>query len=144
MWGQGIPLQPARTIQRIGPKQVNQAVQTTSQVSRGQTSILSSILPGHVSVTDAVTRLQRERDLALRRVDELHDYYKKEIQKKDDADHKATLIGMEQRTSQVREAQKETEHYKKQFENAMSLVETQKLSIKLLQDELGEEAEFDA
>ena len=26
----------------------------------------------------------------------------------------------------------------------MSLVETQKLSIKLLQDELGEEAEFDA
>ncbi len=43
----------------------------------------------------------------LRRVDELHDYYKKEIQKKDDADRKA-----------------------------MSLVETQKLSIKLLQDEL--------
>jgi hypothetical protein len=34
--------------------------------------------------------------------------------------------------------------YKKQFEDAMSLVETQKLSIKLLQDELGEEAEFDA
>ncbi len=95
-------------------------------------------------MTDAVTRLQRERDLALRRVDELHDYYKKEIQKKDDADHKATLIGMEQRTSQVREAQKETEHYKKQFENAMSLVETQKLSIKLLQDELGEEAEFES
>ena len=31
-----------------------------------------------------------------------------------------------------------------QFEQAMSLVETQKLSIKLLQDELGEEAEFDA
>ena len=50
---------------------------------------------------------------------------------------------MEQRTNQVREAQKETEHYKKQFENAMSLVETQKLSIKVLQDELGEEAEFD-
>ena len=95
-------------------------------------------------MTDAVTRLQRERDLALRRVDELHDYYKKEIQKKDDADRKATLIGMEQRTSQVQEAQKETEHYKKQLENAMSLVEAQKLSIKLLQDELGEEAEFDA
>jgi phage shock protein A len=31
-----------------------------------------------------------------------------------------------------------------QFEQAMSLIETQKLSIKLLQDELGEEAEFDA
>jgi len=43
VWGQGIPLQPARTIQRIGPKQVNQAVQTTSQVSGVQTSILSNI-----------------------------------------------------------------------------------------------------
>ncbi len=95
-------------------------------------------------MTDAVTRLQRERDLALRRVDELHDYYKKEIQKKDDADRRATLIGMEQRTNQVRDAQKETAHYKKQFEDAMSLVETQKLSIKLLQDKLREEAEFDA
>jgi chromosome segregation ATPase len=76
--------------------------------------------------------------------DELHDYYKKEIQKKDDADRRATLIGMEQRINQLRDAQKETAHYKKQFEDAMSLVETQKLSIKLLQDELGEEAEFDA
>ena len=95
-------------------------------------------------MTDAVTRLQRERDLALRRVDELHEHYKKETQKKDEADRKATLIGMEVRNSQIRDAQKETEHYKKQFENAMSLVETQKLSIKLLQDELGEEAEIDA
>jgi hypothetical protein len=109
------------TIQLIRPKQVNQAVQTTSQVSGLQTSILSKILPGHASLTDAVTKLQRERDLALRRVDELHEHYKKEIQKKDDADRRATLIGMEQRTNQVREAQKETEHYKKPFENAMSL-----------------------
>jgi hypothetical protein len=53
-------------------------------------------------------------------------------------------MGMEHRTNQIREAKRETEHYKKQFENTMSLVETQKLSIKLLQDELGEEAEFDA
>ena len=132
------------TIQRIGPRQVHQAVQTTSQVSGVQTSILSNILPGHASVTDAVTRLQRERDLALRRVDELHDYCKKEIQKKDDADRQTTLMGMEHRANQIREAQRETEHYKKQFEDAMSLVKTQKLSIKLLQDELGEEAEFDA
>ena len=51
---------------------------------------------------------------------------------------------MEVCNSLVREAQKETAHYKKQFENTMSLVETQKLSIKMLQDELGEEAEFDA
>ena len=143
-WGQGIPLQPARTIQRTVPKQVNRAVQTTSQVSGVQTSILSNILPGHASVTDAVTRLQRERDLALRRIDELHEHYKKETERKDEADRKSTLINMEVRNSQVREAQKETAHYKKQFENAMSLVETQKLSIKMLQDELGEEAEFDA
>jgi hypothetical protein len=132
------------TSQRITPKRVDTAVQTTSQVSGVQTSILSNILPGHASVTDAVTRLQRERDLALRRVDELHDYYKKKLQKKDDADRKTTLIGMEQRHIQIRAAQKETEQYKRQFEQAMSLVETQKLSIKLLQDELGEEAEFDA
>ena len=52
--------------------------------------------------------------------------------------------GTADETDTVRDAQRETEHYKKQFENAMSLVETQKLSIKLLQDELGEEAEFDA
>ncbi len=79
VWGQGIPLRPAMTIQRIGPKRVHQAVQTTSQVSGVQTSILSNILPSHASVTDAVTRLQRERDLALRRVDELHEHYKKEL-----------------------------------------------------------------
>jgi len=29
--------------------------------------------------------------MALRRVDELHDHYKKELQKKDDADRTATL-----------------------------------------------------
>ena len=91
---------------------MNQAVQTTSQVSGVQTSILLNILPGPASVTDAVTRLQRERNLALRRVDELHEHYKKENQKKDEADRKATLIGMEVRNSQIRDAQKETEHYK--------------------------------
>jgi hypothetical protein len=31
------------------------------------------------SVSDAITRLQRERDLALRRIDELHVHYKKEL-----------------------------------------------------------------
>ena len=80
----------------------------------------------------------------MRRNDELHEHYKREIKKKDDNDRKTTLLGMEQRTKQVRDAQRETEHYKKQFEDAMSLVETHKLSIKLLQEELGEEAEFDA
>jgi len=85
-------------------------------------------------VTDAVTRLQRER------VDELHDYYKKELQKKENADHTAT----EERRNQIRAAQNEVAQYKMQFEQAMSLVETQKLSIELLQDELGEDTEFDA
>jgi hypothetical protein len=79
VWGQGIPLRPARTIQRIG-----QFKQSRLQIKSpgGQTSILTNILPGHASVTDAVTRLQRERDLALRRIDELHDYYKKEMERK--------------------------------------------------------------
>ena len=58
-------------------------------------------------MTDAITRLQRERDLAMRRNDELHEHYKREIQKKDDADRQSTLIGMEQRTKQIREAQME-------------------------------------
>ena len=49
------------TIRRTTPKLVDKAAQTTSQVLGVQTSIL----PGHASVTDAVTRLQRERDLAL-------------------------------------------------------------------------------
>ena len=61
-------------------------------------------------MTDAVTRLQRERDIAVLRVDELHDYYKKELQKKDDVDRRMTLIGMEQRTNQILYAQKETAH----------------------------------
>ena len=51
---------------------------------------------------------------------------------------------MELRQIQIPTAQKETEQYKIQFEQAMSLVETQKLSVKFLQDELGEEAEFNA
>jgi len=41
-------------------------------------------------------------------------------------------------------ASNETAQCKQQLERALSLIETQKLSIKLVQDELGEEAEFDA
>ena len=115
------------TIQRIHPRRADAAVQTTFQAPVVQTSILSDILPGHASVTDAITRLQRKRDLAMRRNDELHEHYKREIKKTDDAARQSTLNGMEQRTKQVREAQQETEHYKRQFENAMSLVETQNL-----------------
>jgi len=114
-WGQGIPLQPAMTIRRIYPKRVDQAVQTTSQVPRGQTSILSDILPSLASVTNAVTRLQRECDLALRRVDEHHDYYKKELKKKDDADHQLAQFHKEQHQNQLREAKSETAQYKRRF-----------------------------
>ena len=60
------------TIQRVQPNRADKAAQTTSQAPVVQTNILSGILPGHASVTDAVTRLQRERDLALRRIEELH------------------------------------------------------------------------
>jgi hypothetical protein len=121
------------TIQRVGPTKKHQAVQTTSQVSGVHSSILTNILPGHASVTDAVTRLQRERDLALRRIDELHEYYKMEIERNAEADRKGTVISMEVRNSMIRDAQKESAHYKTQFENAMSLVENQKLSINVTQ-----------
>ena len=87
-WGQGIPLRPAMTIQRVQPRRVDVAAQTTVQAPVVHTSILSDILPGHASVIDAVTRLQRERDLALRRVEELHDHYKKELKKTRDYDSK--------------------------------------------------------
>ena len=143
-WGQGIPLRPAMTIQRVQPRRVDVPAQTTIQAPVVHTSILSDILPGHASVTDAVTRLQRERDLALRRIEELHDHYKKELKKTRDNDSKLAQFHKDQHQSQLREANNVTAHYKKQFEDAMSLVETQKLSIKLLQGQLGEEAEFDA
>ena len=132
------------TIQRVQPSRVDNAAQTTSQAPVVQTSILSGILPGHASVTDVVTRLQRERDLALRRIEELHDHYRKELKKTRDSDYKLSQFHKDQHQNQLRIANNETKQYKMQFEQAMSFVETQKLSIKLLQDELGEEAEFDA
>ena len=148
VWGQGIPLRPPRTIARIFPKRVDQAVQTTSQVQGVQPSIMSNILPGilpgHASVTEAITRLQSERDLALRRVEELHVHYKRELKSQQDDDRRMTKWNKEQHERQLSQAREETAQYKMQVKNAKSLIETQKLSIKLLQDELGEEAEFDA
>ena len=85
VWGQVIPLRPAMTIRRTTPKLVDKAAQTTSQVLGVQTSILSNILPGHASVTDAVTRLQRERDLALRRIKKQVSLLKKVTKERDDA-----------------------------------------------------------
>jgi hypothetical protein len=66
------------------------------------------------------------------------------MERKSESDRKGNVISLEVRERMIRDAQKETAHYKTQFENAMPLVENQKLSIKMLQDELGEEAEFDA
>ena len=75
VWGQGIPLRPAVTIRRPTSAVPDRAaVVPTNQYSA--TPPDSSAL---ASVSDAITRLQRERDLALRRIDELHVHYKKEI-----------------------------------------------------------------
>ena len=46
-WGQGIPLRPAMTIQRVQPRRVDVAAQATIQAPIVHTSILSDILPGH-------------------------------------------------------------------------------------------------
>ena len=50
----------------------------------------------------------------------------------------------DQHQNQLRTATNATAQYKMKLEQAIPLIETQKLSFKLLQDELGEEAEFDA
>jgi vacuolar-type H+-ATPase subunit I/STV1 len=102
------------------------------------------ILPSHASVNDAITRLQRERDLALRRIDELHDHHKKELKRKEDDDRKMSQWHKEQYQNQLRTATDATAQCKLQLDRARSLIETQRLSIELLQKELGEEAEFDA
>ncbi len=63
----------------------------------------------------------------------------KEAVRKAEADRQGTEISKKVHESMVRDAQKETAHYKSQFEHAMELVENQKLSIKMLQDKLGAE-----
>ena len=108
------------TIQRVQPSRADKVAQTTSQALRLESNILSGILPGHASVTDAVTRLQRERDLALRRIEELHDRYKKERKSKDDANYKMSQWHKDQHQNQLRIANNETAQYKMQFEQAMS------------------------
>jgi len=80
------------------------------------------------SVNDVITRLQRERESALRRIDEPHVHYKKELKSRE-SDFGRTA---------------DKERAERDFAEARPLIETQKSSIKMLQDELGEEAEFDA
>ena len=61
------------------------------------------------------------------------------MKSKDDSNYKMSQWHKDQHQNQLRIANNETEQYKMQFEQAMSLVETQKLSIKLFQDELLQE-----
>jgi hypothetical protein len=90
-------------------------------------------------VSDAVTRLQRERDLALRRIDELHTYYKRE--------RKSLEESHARRDSSINrdylKVSGDLEMTKQQLDQVQSLCETETLMIKRLQEELGEEAEFD-
>jgi hypothetical protein len=118
VWGQGIPLQPPRTIRRPTenvPKRADKAAQTTSQILGVELNILLGILPGHASVTDAVTRLQRERDRALRRIDELHEHYKKELKSWDDSNYKMSQWNNDRHKNQLVIATNETAQCKQQL-----------------------------
>ena len=99
VWGQGIPLRPAMTIRRnsqTAPSRADKTALTTNQIPGIASSILTGILPGHASVTDGVTRLQRERVLACRRIDELHEHYKKEMKSRDDSNYKMSQWNKEE------------------------------------------------
>ena len=83
-------------------------------------------------MSDAITRLQRERDLALRRIDELHAYFKKKIKTKEE--------------SHARRDSSINKNYLKvsgDLDQGKLLCDTHNLMMKRLQKELGEEAEFD-
>jgi hypothetical protein len=84
-------------------------------------------------VSDAITRLQRERELALHRIDEVHVHYKIELKKKDDQSSTFNKSYIKLNT--------DWELAKKQREQCRSLIE---VNIKHLLDELCVEAEFDA
>ena len=91
------------------------------------------------SVSDAIERLQRERDLALRRNEELHAHHKKEMQ--------AASESHERRTSTLNrdyiQISGDLELARRQLDQVQSLCDTQNLMIKRLQEQLGEEAEFE-
>jgi methyl-accepting chemotaxis protein len=79
----------------------------------------------------------------------LHVHYKKELKSKDDHHHKVnqsyirSMSDNDLYQQQLVRFSNETAQYKQQLERAQSLIEAQNLSFKLLQEELGEEAEFD-
>ncbi len=80
-------------------------------------------------MSDAITRLQRERDLALRRIDELHAYYKRE--RKSHARRDSSL------NRDYLKASGDLEITQRHLDQVESLCETQTLMIKRLQEELG-------
>ena len=112
VWGQGIPLRPSMTIRRP-------AAATTSGPDHKCDHRCRIEYPSGLS-----SSLQRERDLALRRIDELHVHYKRELKKKDNQGYIRLNADLAKSKQQVEQAQ--------------SLIETQKLSIKLLQEEQGD------
>jgi hypothetical protein len=71
-------------------------------------------------------------------------HYKKELKSQDDSNQKLSQWNNDKHKNRLVQANNETAQCKQQLERGLSLIETQKLSIKLLQDELVEEAEFDA
>ena len=89
------------------------------------------------SVSDAIERLQRERDLALRRNEELHAHHKREMQ--------ATSDSYARRTSTLNKdylkVSGDLEVTQRQLDQVQSLCDTQNLMIKRLQEQLGEEAD---
>jgi hypothetical protein len=104
--------------------------------------LLISVEPGVntssalASASDAITRLQqdhiqKERDLALRRQKELHDFYLDKLKEKE-------LYSSYQSSDYLR-LSGELDQAVKQMERYQSLHETQKLQIKNLQEELGED-----
>jgi hypothetical protein len=126
------------------PNRADKAAQTTmNQFGIVESNILAGILPSPASVDEAITRLQRERDLALRRIDELNTHYKRELQAKDDQRRASDMRSTDFYRRDLQRATDQTAQCQQQIEVAKGLIETQKLSIKLLEEELGEEAEFD-
>ncbi len=91
------------------------------------------------SVSVAITRLRRERNLALRRIEELHAHYKKELLSKEES-HTRRDSSINSRYLKVTG---DLEATKQHLDQVKSLCDTQNLMIKRLQEELDEEAELD-
>jgi hypothetical protein len=159
-WGQGIPIRPVTTTQSptgLVPSRAATVPTAQSSATHADTTLSHAapadttsrpILPLGIetptstaisSVSDAITRLQRERDLALRRNEELHAYYKRERKSLEES-HARRDSSL---SRDYLKASGDLEITQRQLDQVQSLCETQTLMIKRLQEELGEEAEFD-